>query len=385
MDLPMIPREFPQFGKSLRALTRPRSEVFAEDSGCARDRHATSASDGRRQCCGGRCSSSASSSLARPSVPGQSSTRPFGDACGSSWGASGELEPCCDGNECGCGSSQPGWAPILPTTRGGGGGVASLSRDRGPGGECPPPCLAAADAVRACFAALGGARNDREFDRAREMCMAMLDSYRMICAHFVGCPVIDAPPPRRRCGGDVTNEMVEEMNKAWNACGGGLSPLSLLDYKEKLGDRGTLNWKKQPPKGKDCNIRCPDTLAICGICLSNSVPANIMYGYIAKSCGMPAGWIRDFARDFAEKWVVEIDPDAPWVDTGRRYGQISRPSTRRRMTGHPWPAHDQAAVDLGIALATGPVTSASLCKAVAAAAATLQQPDDANCQGAYPC
>ena len=98
---------------------------------------------------------------------------------------------------------------------------------------------------------------------------------------------------------------------------------------------------------------CPRTLAICGICFDDSVPANIMYGYAGSMCMGLRSLVHSVAKRFVKR-------------------------------GEAWHPHDRRAVDLGVDLPMG-VHREALCSAVTAAAEELQRPRDPTCRSAPPC
>lgn len=163
------------------------------------------------------------------------------------------------------------------------------------------------------------------------------------------------------CGGDVTEEMAWFMQYAAD---------QQPDHRWlRRALSSALNWKdadKQRPEWK-CNVGCPGTLSICGMCFSSSAPANIMYGYLVLNWGGPLLGTEHGALAYAEG-VASAD--------GRR-----------------WPEHDRAAVEMGFAVFrategpswTGAEIEKALCASVEAGFTSLQPPDDPECMFATPC
>lgn len=155
------------------------------------------------------------------------------------------------------------------------------------------------------------------------------------------------------CGGDVTDALVEELQKAYADCHKGLHLPNTVGWIWDLEQR--LNWKRDTRKRSEwrCDTGCPRTLFLCGHCLEHSVPGNIMGGYVPHVCGFTAPGTRSGA------WIV---------------------------AGFDWPQHDRDAVEIGIAL-SGRVMHGNLCALVRKAVKNkrLQAPDEKRCTNAPKC
>ena len=180
------------------------------------------------------------------------------------------------------------------------------------------------------------------------------------------CPSWEELPDGVKCGGDVTDLMVDAIQEAWRS-----GPEGGLHYPAQYGGcvmravfmltgwHGVkdLNWKVTPPKGKDCASKeCRKTLSICGQCLSDSTPANIMFGAMLTACGMSAADIIEWAKWAKKNHANEKDP---------------------------LPAWDRAAIELGIDLPSN-LTEDMFCDALKATGG-LQGPDNRICRKAKPC
>jgi len=315
-DLTAIPREFPQFGKSVWNLGRTREEVFGGDgSKCG------TAGAGSGKCAEAGCGCSGCG------CEGGSCGCSSGGGCGS---AGGRHAQDAEGDPFGLGDPQ---VPVDP--------VYAARRDWGP-------------------------RKPARFGRVE-----------------VRDPDIVADIlTTKKCGGDVTDLMIDVMKDAHKKCSS-FTPANILlllnEYYDKL--TGELDWKVNPPKGADCNKECPVTLCVCKSCMDASVPANVMYGYITAACGVPNFYAKRKAFDFALKKKQRKDPK---VRDPRGVGNATIEQLANEFNSI-WPPHDQAAVALGYLLGElGKTDKDFFCGVFDAQKTRLQGPDNPDCKGA-PC
>lgn len=241
----------------------------------------------------------------------------------------------------------------------------------------------AAAQVRACVASAAGIAGALFNDRMK-YCRAMNAQYEAVCRAWPDCPSIKIPGDKFLCGGDVTHEMQHNMWSTWRMNQGfGFNVGSLEVAYRALRPGGRLDWKQGKHRASHCNNGCENTLSLCGKCFDDSVPANIMYGYMTSQIGVPTSMVVGYARQLVEQWEWEGRTRAMWENPTGLSG------ARRVMTGRPWPAHDQAAVELGIALADNEeLTIQKLCGAILAAQDKLQPPagkNAAECKNAERC
>jgi len=176
-------------------------------------------------------------------------------------------------------------------------------------------------------------------------------------------------PPKskvRKCGADVTKHLVKLMKEACKNLHTNMLWIGL--YCQVLRPGGMWDWKQEHRKPHEwsCEVECPDTLALCGICFDDSVPANMLLGYVLAEFGMSRKEIRRLI-------TMLVSPKE-------------------------WPEHDRAAFDVGMFLSsrllnnlgdwTGPTgTDAvdTICKMVEAFQSSLQAPINKECASAPPC
>src|SRR5688572_10735786 len=171
--------------------------------------------------------------------------------------------------------------------------------------------------------------------------------------------VQDPEKPAVLCGMDVTDRMVKEMQDFENS--GGIIPgvshaRQLVAAYNMCKAGGRLDWKNGKGGFDKCNKGCPGTLVICDICFDDSVPGNIFYAHFSKVSRIPP---YSHIRGFAANLGARSSPDGYY------------------------PAHDMAAINLGIDLPRN-TTRAGLCKAIKDNCKDLQAPKK-ECIGATAC
>lgn len=176
---------------------------------------------------------------------------------------------------------------------------------------------------------------------AKEACASSCKGYLDRCSGFFpDCPPIfeqfiedlrddlpsePAEPETERdlskCGADVTDEMLDFLTTLHDAIQAGVTAPGLnelvcgLYAAERLGPEGDLNWKKEGKKNPSWKCGCPRTLAICGICFDDSVPANIMYGYAGSMCMGLRSLVHSVAKRFVKSGEAWAPHDRRAVDS----------------------------------------------------------------------
>ena len=435
-----IPRAFPQFGKSIWNVARPAWEVFGKQPGNSQCKPGgcgnKSSGCGCGGSCGGDCGGSCEAcgthgeygtrdkpvrmSQCGPATHGQASVRVkrrrrrwirtqqahlapvqshnslasitsistagrFGSGGGEPEGGGGGFggscsSEGCEPDEC-CVCSEAGSI----SRRG------SSARDREeciaePGCEwdkqCDPlgcPCMELYDLWVSCAA---GTMGDPLYP-----CHEVAHWYYLCARDFPECPPLPYGLQIKKCGADVTLSMLAIMSVAWGKCLGSMNIRELANYMGRLQPGGELDWKldsKKQPRWM-CNVGCKHTLAICGLCFNDSTPANIMFGFITAACG---GDPIAIGKKYGKKSLPFQPglPPPPGAIKRSRIAKVFNDPYLYQWWEIPWPKHDESATQLGRDLATGPPSSARLCAAVKAKAASLQPPDkDPECAKAPAC
>jgi hypothetical protein len=251
--------------------------------------------------------------------------------------------------------------------------------------QCSTYCQALLAALTSsCASEFRRATSQAEYQRVVQHYQRQYDTH---CGQYVPevCPALECPEWMGEdepdlCGGDVTAEMfgtfsdlAESLNTIARTPHGpvGLSLAYLYGQRllsNKRNSNGySLNWKVDPPPGKGCaKGKCRSdpgnpgsgTLFVCGKCVNDSAPANVMFGFIYEALGMGA-----WAEAKAER-------------AGSRGGEIE------------WPEHDRRAVGAGRGLAraaaSGSFDIEGMCDAIEQAGG-LQKPGNSECENAKPC
>lgn len=190
--------------------------------------------------------------------------------------------------------------------------------------------------------------------------------------------LVDTLPTR--CGGDVTDEMWDEIVKAAESVHGDMTGgiLPVLEYLKKLKPLGELDWKlrdRHKPEWK-CDVNCPDTLAICGKCFDSSVAGNIMFGAIMHILGL--GLMAEGIGALAGLGVVPKDTPGS-VCVKFDFWMQALYGLPEEVCFLPWPEHDRRAVVGGL----GVKRKEDLCAIVDRDG--LQPPRTEGCDNAPPC
>ena len=365
MELASIPRELPQFGRHLSSLARPASEVFGQQ-GRRNGKGSCGCGGGKGSCgCGGK-----------GSTCGTPYTHDPGTLSIEWWRATGiplenPEEKCCCGQRNGAGKFAwvcgydigDGWIRAKDEVAVFKCGSALDHPLECP--ECDAICwLNSGTFKQCCRDALRTTGNKADFDAAVRTCRDIHPDYDKRCPQ-PPCPIRECAWQEHsdlKCGGDVTDLMMEEIQRSQQRPAEDSLLGYHLDYFICITSAAAalvsnLNWKETPPKGKDCASQdCKKTLSICGKCLNDSAPANIMFGAMMKACGMANADIISWARR-AKKWHAREPEKLP-----------------------PW---DAAAITLGADLLSD-LDKEGFCRAVLART-DLQGPDNPACKKAAPC
>lgn len=240
--------------------------------------------------------------------------------------------------------------------------------------QCPEVCLQAAEQVEACLSALKGVTDPLQYNYYLAMCRVAAEWYEAICGGIPGCPSFKIPDGKKICGPDVTDWLVDQINKnkkdMWDNhtwftfC----DPWFFRDMAQAGGPwdfKNTVDFKVNKGGGDMRPQDCDGTVTLCGLCLNKDVPGNIHYAALGATCfGVDAVW---YGSEIAERgqspgvWDIMFGPGGQNVD----------------------PEWDQQALAAGIVITgrymTDKVTKDALCKQVKARADKLNKAGTAGC------
>lgn len=255
MDLAAIPREFPQFGKSVWNIARHASDVWPDSRASA-----CSCAGDSGGCKGCGCVSSGCACL---DCRGGSQV-----LCGPTWGGQGQGST--------WGSRGPGDPPQI--------GHPQVPQE----GKCPTECVALADQMLwQCCYTYWNVDDDALWRNLVQGCLNVW--YWPRCPKEMGCPEPECPrqpsfepPPEglsRVCGPDVTDLIIQDYVDAafWGVLGG-------LHYANKGGPLDFKQGGLREGRIVDrpgCPRDCGGTVGLCGRCVDNHVPGNIALGVSA--------------------------------------------------------------------------------------------------------
>jgi len=229
MDILDIPREFPQFGKHLSSLLRPRGEVFKEDLyGCRGSN--SSCGDGR--------------------IDRSMGDRSMGD-CGCSLGMA---EPCaCDGS-CGCDDR--------------GGGPCADETSSGDHGKLPQRPHYQAGIGASSLLLTHGVVPNRPIER-----ICGPDATDYVARQFA--KIIKAVQERGIISGPTM-----------------VGPGADIDLKGRPFTRydGEKDEHPRVVIGR-CPTNCGWAITLCGKCVSNQIPGNMGLGMYGRSLAETVGWV----------------------------------------------------------------------------------------------
>ncbi len=237
--------------------------------------------------------------------------------------------------------------------------------------------MRAAEQVEACLSRLSGETDPLQYNYLLAFCSVIAEWYAAICGGIPGCPSFNVPGRKKICGPDVTDWLVDQINKnkqdMWDNhtwftfC----NPTFFRDMVKTGGPwdfKNTVNFKVDKGYGDRCPQDCDGTVTLCGLCLNKDVPGNIHYAALGAPCfGVDAVWR---GSEVAERGESPGPMDILFGPGGENID----------------PTWDRQALAAGIAITgrymTDKVNKDALCKQINARADKLNKAGTAGCS---PC
>ena len=130
-----------------------------------------------------------------------------------------------------------------------------------------------------------------------------------------------------RCGPDVTNWLITQMNRNRNHveikyCRSWygrtfLRPKCLLKFKNLVGNHKPWDFKRTQSfnKGSCPSQGCPRTVTLCRRCVNYDVPGNIHYGWVGRAASI-SRWLLLSAAHMVQKGGVDDSRDQNAITIG---------------------------------------------------------------------
>lgn len=139
-----------------------------------------------------------------------------------------------------------------------------------------------------------------------------------------------------RCGPDVTNWLIRQMNgnknhreiKLCRKYGKFLWPRCLLKFRSLVGGCKPWDFKcTQSFKRGSCPNQCPRTVTLCGRCVNYDVPGNIHYGWVGRAASFRR-WVLLYAAHKVQKGGIDDPKDQNAIKIGMDFWDILRKRSR---------------------------------------------------------